>query len=67
MKLTEQAVGLGTKGRRVFVGPEQWEALLEAAFEYKQRHGTPKAFSAWRMLAHANNWKRFILEVERDR
>jgi hypothetical protein len=68
--MTKQAQQLRfEKGRRVFLGPDNWDVTLEAVYNYVEK--LPKtsnkylvALQTWRLLAEANNLKRFILEVE---
>jgi hypothetical protein len=55
---------------RVPVGPDQWNTMLAAAYQFRENADTPAklkmADDLFRLLAMANNMKRFVLQVERD-
>jgi hypothetical protein len=63
------------RGRRIFLGPQHWEVLMEAADDYICKHlsqhhhrWSPEKSKAGietlRLLVKANELKRFIVEVE---
>jgi hypothetical protein len=63
------------RGRRIFLGPLHWQILMEAADDYICKHlsqyhhrwSDEKAkvgIETLRLLANANELKRFIIEVE---